>query len=240
MKRVFLVVSGVLLASLASGLLMWSTPGCLGATGQPIHSQHARRRRRDEEVRRHDVADGLRPVRPGSANARRRWMAKPCITVACTKGAVVKIGIDDGASGTPGAMRRMDWRRSTFLTYELFQDSAAPCAGATPPPMVRRRHRAVARSATVYPLRTRAGRAGRSGRRLPGHGRRHRQLLKAVMPALSPVARALSRDRARRTRRHDRRDPDHVFDRPVDGRARREHPQRGDDDHQHVREGTAV
>src|SRR5678810_223767 len=54
------------------------------------------------------------------------------------------------------------------------------------------RHRAVARSASVHSLWTRAGRAGRSGRCLPGHRHRHRQLLKAVMLALSRIARALS------------------------------------------------
>ena len=60
---------------------------------------------------------------PVQANATAPLDGQSTMTVACTKGTVVTIGIDDGANGS-GQIRRMAGGATAFLGYELYQDPA--------------------------------------------------------------------------------------------------------------------
>jgi len=120
MKRFPLVVSGLLLALVTSGLLIWNSPG-VSAQGQSTDNMLV-----VAAVTRKCIVTTVQmdfgQYDPVQANATLPLDAQAVITVACTKGAVVKIGIDDGTGGTPG-VRRMSGGASAFLTYDLFQDA---------------------------------------------------------------------------------------------------------------------
>jgi len=118
MKRVYLVISALLLASLTSASLIWNTPR-LSAQAQASTDMLA-----TATVMRKCVVStspmNFGEYDPASANARVPLDGQAVITVACTKGTVVNIGIDDGANAS-GATRRMVFG-TTYLPYELFQD----------------------------------------------------------------------------------------------------------------------
>jgi spore coat protein U-like protein len=121
MKRGLLVIAGVLLASLTTAVLNGSASG-VSAQGQSSVNMLAV----DAGPRKCVVT--TTPMDFGrydaaSANAVAPLDAQATITVACTKGAVVNISIDNGTSGTAG-VRRMIGGASSYLTYELFQDIA--------------------------------------------------------------------------------------------------------------------
>jgi len=120
MKRLSLVIGGLLFAVITGGLLIWSEPR-VAAQGQSTANMLI-----VAAVTRKCVVTtapmDFGQYDPVSANATAALDAQGTITVACTKGAVVNIGIDDGTSGTPG-VRRMAGGASTFLTYDLYQDS---------------------------------------------------------------------------------------------------------------------
>jgi spore coat protein U-like protein len=121
MKRVLPAISGLLLASLTSSSLIWSTPH-ISAQGQVSAEMAA-----TASVMRKCVVTttpmDFGSYDPVSANATAPLDAQATITVACTKGALVNISIDNGTSGTSG-VRRMIGGASSYLTYELFQDIA--------------------------------------------------------------------------------------------------------------------
>ena len=120
MKRISLVISGLLFAVITGGLLIWSSPG-VSAQGQSSANMLV-----VAAVTRKCIVTtapmDFGQYDPVQTNATAPLDGQATITVACTKGAVVKIGIDDGTGGTAGA-RRMTGGASTFLTYDLFQDS---------------------------------------------------------------------------------------------------------------------
>jgi len=58
-----------------------------------------------------------------TANATAPLDGAGTVTVACTKGAPVKVGLDSG-SHAQGATRRMGLGTNGYLTYELYQDTA--------------------------------------------------------------------------------------------------------------------
>lgn len=60
---------------------------------------------------------------PVQANATAELDGQATVTVACTKGTVVTIGIDDGENAVAGA-RRMLGGASSYLIYDLYQDAA--------------------------------------------------------------------------------------------------------------------
>ena len=60
---------------------------------------------------------------PVVANATAPLDGTGTVTVACTKGAVAKIGLNAG-SNAQGTTRRMAQSAAAFLTYEIYQDSA--------------------------------------------------------------------------------------------------------------------
>jgi spore coat protein U-like protein len=121
MQRVSSAISALLLALFTGGWLIWSTP-LISAQGQASTDMLA-----TSTVMRKCVVTTT-PMDFGrydaaSANAAAPLDAQATITVACTKGTLVNISIDNGTSGTSGA-RRMIGGRNSFLTYELFQDIA--------------------------------------------------------------------------------------------------------------------
>jgi spore coat protein U-like protein len=121
MKRVLLAISGVLLASLTVASLLWSAPA-VSAQAQPSTDMAATATVMRKCVVTTTPMDFGR-YDPASANATAPLDAQATITVACTKGALVNISIDNGTSGTPG-VRRMIGGPNSYLTYELFQDIA--------------------------------------------------------------------------------------------------------------------
>lgn len=60
---------------------------------------------------------------PVAANATTPLDGTGIVTVACTKGAVAKIGLNAGANAQ-GAARRMTQSAAAFLNYEIYSDSA--------------------------------------------------------------------------------------------------------------------
>jgi spore coat protein U-like protein len=119
MQRVSFVTFA--LALLTSASLIWSAPR-ISAQAQPSTDMLA-----NATVMRKCVVTTM-PMDfgrydPASANATAPLDAQATITVACTKGALINISIDNGTSGTAGA-RRMIGGASSYLTYELFQDIA--------------------------------------------------------------------------------------------------------------------
>jgi spore coat protein U-like protein len=60
---------------------------------------------------------------PVAANATTPLDGTGTLTVACTKGAVAKIGLNAG-SNAQGTTRRMSQSASAFLTYEIYSDAA--------------------------------------------------------------------------------------------------------------------
>jgi spore coat protein U-like protein len=230
MKGVPLTISALLLASLTSASLAWSTPGVSAQQASTDMLANA-------TVLRKCVVTtspmNFGEYDPVSANARVPLDGQAVITVACTKGTVVNIGIDDGANAS-GAMRRMIFG-TTYLPYELFQDlnrtmrwgntATDGLDGGMP----------IARSATVHPLLTRAGCAGRSeapSRTRSSSPSTETSCCLSALRALSP------RSRSPYTH-HDRRDQTTFSIDPLmielDANA-----QRGDDDHEYLREGAAV
>jgi spore coat protein U-like protein len=120
MPRASLVISAVLLALVTSGLLIWSTPG-VSAQGQSTANMLV-----VAAVTRKCVVTtapmDFGTYDPVQTNATTPLDVQVNITVACTKGAAVKIGIDDGANAS-GTIRRMAGGATSYLTYELFRDS---------------------------------------------------------------------------------------------------------------------
>jgi spore coat protein U-like protein len=60
---------------------------------------------------------------PVAANATAPLDGTGTVTVACTKGAVAKIGLNAG-SNAQGTTRRMAQAPTVFLTYEIYSDAA--------------------------------------------------------------------------------------------------------------------
>jgi spore coat protein U-like protein len=60
---------------------------------------------------------------PVQANATASLDGQSTLTVSCTKGTVVTIGIDDGANAS-GQVRRMASGAASYLNYDLYQDEA--------------------------------------------------------------------------------------------------------------------
>ena len=120
MKRASLVISALLLTLITGGLFMWATPG-VSAQGQSTANMLV-----VAAVTRKCVVTtapmDFGTYDPVQTNATAPLDISTNITVACTKGAAVKIGIDDGANAS-GAIRRMAGGASAYLTYDLFQDS---------------------------------------------------------------------------------------------------------------------
>ena len=121
MKGVPLPVSALFLASLVSASLLCSTSG-ISAQGQVSTDMAATATVMRKCVVTTTPMDFGR-YDPASANATAPLDAQAIITVACTKGALVNISIDNGTSGASG-VRRMIGGASSYLTYELFQDIA--------------------------------------------------------------------------------------------------------------------
>jgi len=121
MKRVSLVTSTLLLASFTSASLIRSTSRVL-AQGQASTDMLANATVMRKCVVTTTPMDFGR-YDPAAANATAPLDAQATIIVACTKGALVNISIDNGTSGTSG-VRRMIGGASSYLTYELFQDIA--------------------------------------------------------------------------------------------------------------------
>jgi spore coat protein U-like protein len=60
---------------------------------------------------------------PVAANATAPLDGIGTLTVACTKGAVAKVGLNEGANAQ-GATRRMGLGTTEYLTYEIYKDTA--------------------------------------------------------------------------------------------------------------------
>jgi spore coat protein U-like protein len=60
---------------------------------------------------------------PVQANATTSLDGQSTLTVSCTKGTVVTVGIDDGANAS-GQIRRMASGATSYLNYDLYQDEA--------------------------------------------------------------------------------------------------------------------
>ena len=120
MKRSAVVLFGLLLALVTSGLLIWNAPG-VAAQGQSSANMLVVAAVTRKCIVTTEPMD-FGQYDPVQVHATAPLEGQARITVACTKGAAVKIGIDDGSNAS-GAIRRMVGGATTYLTYELFQDS---------------------------------------------------------------------------------------------------------------------
>jgi spore coat protein U-like protein len=122
MKRLPLVVSALILAFLATaGLLMWRAPG-VSAQGQSTANMLVVTSVTRKCFIQTPPQLDFGTYDPVQANATAPLDGQSIITVACTKGAAVTIGIDNGANAT-GQVRRMAGGAAQFLTYELYKDA---------------------------------------------------------------------------------------------------------------------
>ena len=120
MKSVSLLISALLLAVLTSSPLIWSTPRVSAQVDSTVSMLTAAAVVRKCSVTTAPIDFGQ--YDPLQSHATAPLDAQATITVSCTKGALVNIGIDDGANAT-GAVRRMIGAATTYLTYELFLTS---------------------------------------------------------------------------------------------------------------------
>jgi len=121
MKRVPLIVSALMLPLLATaGLLIWRTPAVSAQGTSTANMLVVTAVTRKCFVQTAPLDFGQ--YDPVQANATAALDAQNNMTVACTKGTVVTIGIDNGANAT-GEVRRMAGGASSFLAYELYQDA---------------------------------------------------------------------------------------------------------------------